>query len=71
MSWSHTTEFKFDNGVYFAAHTNNGGYRVGMNGMCAIEFPADHPQRAEAESVTLRNVEDFIDAQVAKGNIRF
>lgn len=71
MSWSHTTEFKFDNGVHFAAHTSNGGFRVGMNGLCAVEFPAGHAERAEAEAVTLRNVEDFIDAQVAKGNIRF
>lgn len=71
MPFSYTTEFKFDNGVYFAAHTSNGGFRVGMNGFCAIEFPAGHAGRAEAEAVTLRDVEAYLDAQVEKGNIVF
>lgn len=68
---SHTTEFKFDNGEFFAAHTDNGGYRVGMNDVVAIEFPANHANRAEAEALTLETVEAFIDSQVENGNIRF
>lgn len=71
MNQAHTTEFKFDNGEFFAAHTDNGGFRVGMNGLCAIDFPADHTTRAEAEALTLDTVEAFIDSQVAIGNIRF
>lgn len=66
---SHTTEFKFDNGEFFAAHTNNGGYRIGMNGVCAIEYPAGHADRAAVEAITLDNVEAFIDSQVEVGNI--
>jgi hypothetical protein len=40
-----------------------------MNGVIAIEFPAGHAMRAEAEAVTLDTVEAFIDAQVENGNI--
>jgi hypothetical protein len=65
------TEFKFDNGDYFAAHTHDGGFRVGMNNLVAIEFPAGHPMHAEAQALTLDTVESFIDGQVSIGNIRF
>lgn len=71
MNASHTTEFHFDNGTFFAAHTSNGGFRVGMNDVCAIEFPAGHAVRAEAEALTLDTVEAFIDSQVDAGNIAF
>jgi len=71
MNMGRTTEFKFNNGTYFAARTDNGGFRVGMNDVCAIEFPAGHAIRAEAEALTLDTVEAFIDGQVSIGNIRF
>lgn len=71
MKASHTLEFKFDNGTYFAAHTSNGGFRIGMNGVCAIEFPNGHADRAEVEALTVETVEAFIDGQVEKGNIVF
>lgn len=69
MKASHITEFKFDNGTYFAAHTDNGGFRVGMNDISAIEYPAGHPMRHEAESLTLESVEDFVDARIADGTM--
>ena len=65
------TEFKFDNGEFFAGHTDNGGFRVGINNLCAIQYPAGHAMRAEVEALTLETVEEFIDGQVAQGNIRF
>lgn len=64
-----TTSFIFDNGEYFAAHLNNGGIRVGMNGVCALDVPAGHPLYAEAMAVTENTVEAFIDAQVEAGRI--
>lgn len=69
MKASRITEFKFDNGTYFAAHTDNGGFRVGMNHVVSIEFPSGHALRAAAEALTLDTVEAFIDAQVENGNI--
>lgn len=71
MKASHTTEFNFDDGTFFATHTDNGGFRVGMNDVCAIEFPAGHANRAEAEALTLSTVEAFIDEQAGAGNISF
>lgn len=68
---SHTTVFHFDNGTFFAAHTDNGGFRVGMNNLCAIEIPAGHQARAIAEALTEETVEEFIDGQVSIGNITF
>lgn len=68
---SHTTVFHFDNGTFFAAHTDNGGFRVGMNDLCAIEFPVGHPDRVVAEALTEETIEVFIDLQVDLGRIRF
>lgn len=66
---SHTTTFNFDTGTFFAAHTSTGGLRVGMNGVCSIEFPAGHAMFAEASALTPATVEAFIDAQVEAGRI--
>lgn len=71
MKASHITTFKFNDGEFFAAYTDSGAIRVGMNGLCAIEFPEGHAQRAEAEALTLDNVDAFIVGQVEKGNISF
>lgn len=69
MNASHTTEFLFDNGEYFAAHTSNGGVRVGMNSIVALEVPADHELYAEMIALTEDNAEAFIDAQIEAGRI--
>ena len=66
---SHTTNFKFDNGTYFAAYTNTGGIRVGMIGLVAIEFPAGHDVFDQADALTPETIEEFIDAQVEAGRI--
>lgn len=51
------------------AYTSNAGFRVGMNGIAAIEFPAAHEMFAEAEALTPATVEAFIDEQVMTGLI--
>lgn len=66
---SRTTTFNFDTGTFFAAHTTTGGIRIGMNGLCAIEYPPGHAMFAEADALTLDTVEAFIDAQVEAGRI--
>jgi hypothetical protein len=67
---SHTTQFLFDDGEYFAAHTDNGGIRVGMNAVVAIEFPAGHELHAEAATLdNAESIEAFIDAQIEAGRI--
>jgi hypothetical protein len=68
-SMSQTLQFNFDNGTFFAARTTTGGIRVGMNNLCAIEFPPGHAMFAEADSLTLETVGAFIDAQVEAGRI--
>lgn len=68
-SMSQTIKFNFDNGTFFAARTTTGGVRVGMNNLCAIEFPPGHTMFVEADSLTLETVEAFIDAQVEAGRI--
>lgn len=66
---SHTLNFKFNTGEFFAAYTSTGGFRVGMSGVAAIEFPPNHAMFAEAEALTPATVEAFIDAQVEAGRI--
>ena len=66
---SHTTNFNFDTGTFFAARTSNGGIRVGMNGVVAIEFPLGHAMFDQADALTPDTVEAFIDAQVLAGRI--
>jgi hypothetical protein len=66
---SRTTTFNFDTGSYFAAQTTTGAIRVGMNGICAIEFPPGHAMFTQADELTPETVEAFIDAQVEAGRI--
>jgi hypothetical protein len=66
---SDTLNFNFDDGTYFAAHTTTGGIRVGMNNLCAVEFPPGHSMFEEADALTLDTVEAFIDALVEAGRI--
>ena len=66
---STTTTFNFDSGTFFAARTSTGGIRVGMNNLCAIEFPQGHAMFDEANALTPETVETFIDAQVQTGGI--
>jgi hypothetical protein len=66
---SHIRNFNFDTGTFFAAHTSAGGIRVGMNNLCAIEFPKGHAMFDEANALTPETVEAFIDAQVEAGSI--
>lgn len=68
-SISRTLNFNFDTGTFFAARTTTGGIRVGMNGICSIEFPPGHAMFAEADALTPETVEAFIDAQVEAGRI--
>jgi len=39
---AHTTEFIFDNGTFFVAHTNSGCVRVGMNGGSSFDLCVDN-----------------------------
>ena len=66
---SSITDFIFDDGEFFAAHTDDGGARVGMNGITSLQVPADHALRAEILALTLDTVEAFIDAQIEAGRI--
>jgi hypothetical protein len=71
MTNAHTTQFIFDNGEFFVAHLDNGGARVGMNDVLALDVLADHALYAEILSLNESNVEDFIDSQVEAGRIVF
>lgn len=67
-----TTQFIFDNGEFFAAHTSNGGVRVGVNNFAAFEVPPGHA--LYAQMVMLDNadaIESFIDSQIESGSISF
>lgn len=61
--------FIFDNGEFFVAKTTQGGARVGMNGVVALQVPADHALRDEILALTPDTVEAFIDAQIEAGRI--
>lgn len=63
------SEFIFDNGEYFAAHTADGGARVGMNGVVALQVPAGHALHSEIVALTADAAEAFIDAQIEAGRI--
>lgn len=67
---AHITDFIFDNGEYFAAHLDNGGARVGMNGYIALDVPAGHALHADVLALTPDTAEAFIDAQIEAGRIR-
>lgn len=66
---SKITQFIFDDGEYFAAHTENGGARVGLKGFIALQVPAGHALREEIVSLTPQTVEAFIDRQIEAGVI--
>lgn len=68
---AHTTKFVFDNGEFFVAHLDNGGARVGMNNVVALDVPADHDLYNEILALNADNVEAFIDTQVEAGLIVF
>lgn len=63
------TGFIFDNGEYFAAHLENGGVRVGMNGLVALDLPAGHRLYDEAATLTAEHADDFITRRVEDGMI--
>lgn len=69
MNAAHTTSFVFDNGEYFVAHLDNGGARVGINSVIALDVPANHALYAEILALSESTVEDFIDLQIAAGRI--
>lgn len=69
MKNAQITALIFDNGEFFAAQLNNGGVRVGMNGVVALNVPAGHELHAQVAGLTLATVEDFIDAQIEAGRI--
>ncbi|KAA0178793.1 hypothetical protein FX016_22945 [Cupriavidus gilardii] len=61
--------FLFDNGEFFAAHLDDGGARVGMNGVVALDVPAGHELHSEILALTPATVESFIDQQIGAGRI--
>ena len=67
MRQASTTEIIFENEDYFLAHLDNGGVRVGMFEICAVDFPKDHEEYATAVSLTPDTIEAFCDDQVAAG----
>lgn len=64
-----TTDFLFDNGEYFVAHTAGGGAAVGMNNVCSLRVPPHHPLKDEILRLTEADVEAFVDAQISAGLI--
>lgn len=69
MNRAAIAKFIFDNGEYFAAHTADGGARVGMNGVVALQVPAGHDLHSEIVTLTDDTAEAFIDAQIEAGRI--
>lgn len=74
MTQSHTTKILKETADYFVADLDNGGLRVGMFGVVALDVPAGHSLYSEIK--TLANAEDFdaaaeafIDSQVEAGRI--
>lgn len=67
MKYNKTTEILFENEDYFLAKLDNGGVRVGMFEICAVDFPQTHPDYEEAISLTEYTIADFCDRQVVKG----
>lgn len=65
------TQFIFDDGEYFAAHLEEGGLRVGMNGLMALDVPAGHDLYAEILGLDEVTTEAFIDRQIEAGRITF
>ena len=67
MKQAYTTEIIFENEDYFLAHLDNGGVRVGMFEICAVDFPKHHEEYTTALALTPDTIESFCDDQVAAG----
>lgn len=67
MKQATTTQVIFENEEYFVAHLDNGGVRVGMFEICAVDFPRGHADYERAVALTEETVEEFCDEQVAAG----
>lgn len=67
MSTARTTEIILETTEYFVAHLDNGGVRVGMFEICAVDFPSTHPEYQRAVALTTETVEEFCDEQVSAG----
>lgn len=65
---SHIAHFIVNGKDYFAAHTDNGGVRIGNVGGFIIEFPSDHEayDRVRLGSRTEGAVEALVDEFAAK-----
>lgn len=60
-------EVIFENEDYFVAKLVNGWVRVGMFEVCAVDFPPQHADFAEAKALNADTVEAFCDRQVEEG----
>lgn len=69
MNTVRITNFIFDTGVYFAAHLSNGGARIGMNGVIALDVLANHALYTQIVALTPDLAEEFIDSQIESGRI--
>lgn len=67
MKQGSTTKIIVETEDYFVAHLNNGGVRVGMFEICAVDFMPEHPEYSRAVALTAETVEEFCDEQVAAG----
>lgn len=67
MMAAKTTEIVFSGPDFYLAHLNNGGVRVGMKDVGAVDFPTGHAAYAEAVTLTEDTVEAFFDAQIEAG----
>lgn len=62
-------EFVFDNGTYYLGKCEDGSVRVGMNSYCHFQVPQSHKLFQEITSLTLDNVENYIDNLISSGLI--
>ena len=63
---AHTTTFILSAGDYFVANLDNGGVRVGLLGVTAFDYPADHADYSTIAGLTAENVEETCDVLFAK-----
>ncbi len=63
------SNFVFDTGEYYVAHTQGGGAAVGMNNVCHLRVPSGHELVKEILELTPGNVEVFVDTQIEAGRI--
>jgi len=69
VSQAPISQFVFDTGEYFVAHTTDGGARAGMNGYLSLQVGANHALRPAILALTPETVESFLDAQIEQGRI--